>query len=141
MRGHISLAGIDEVVELLRVEIRMLRIGMQIGLDDQHHPERMRKEPAFMRDVRALGVRMLDPHRADLSCSVQYARSRSIRPREKIKTASDRSHDPIRKSLQLSGIMRSQTRWPRVPRAWTRLPPAAAPSSRRRPRRRAGRVR
>src|SRR4051812_45495602 len=67
LRGHIGLAGIDEVVEHLRVESGMLRIGMQVGLDDQHHPERMCKEPAFMRDVRALGVRMLDRHLADLS--------------------------------------------------------------------------
>src|SRR3954452_21359727 len=67
LRGHIGLTGVDEVVELLRVEIGMLRIGMQVGLDHQHHPEWMRKEPAFMRDVRALGVRMLDRHRADLS--------------------------------------------------------------------------
>src|SRR3954447_16643843 len=67
LRGHIGLAGVDEIVELLRVEIGMLRIGTQVGLDHQHHPEWMRKEPAFMRDVRALGVRMLDRHRADLS--------------------------------------------------------------------------
>src|SRR6476660_1523687 len=67
LRGHIGLAGIDEIVELLRVEIGMLRLGMQVGLDHQHHAERMRKGPAFMRDVRALGVRMLNRQRADLS--------------------------------------------------------------------------
>src|SRR3981189_1456928 len=67
LRRHIGLAGIDEVVELLRVEIRMLRIGVQVGLDDQNHAERMREEPTLMRDIRFLGIRMLNRHGADLS--------------------------------------------------------------------------
>src|SRR4249920_593300 len=104
LRGHISLAGIDEVVELLRVEIRMLRIGMQVGLDHQHHPERMRKEPAFMRDVRALGVRMLDRHRdLLLICSIcpiairsttreNQNRERSVARPEPKKSATFRDH-------------------------------------------------
>src|SRR3977135_2634202 len=67
LRRHIGLAGIDEVVELLRVAIRMLRIGVQVGLDDQNHAERMREEPTLMRDIRFLGIRMLNRHGADLS--------------------------------------------------------------------------
>src|SRR4051794_22637694 len=124
LRGHIGLAGVDEIVELLRVEIGMLRIGTQVGLDDQHHPERMRKEPAFMRDVCALGVRMLNWHEADLSWATQYARSWSVRPRGK---------------HWAEGITRS--RWPTRFRAWTSQPSAAAHSPRRRARRRSGRVR
>jgi hypothetical protein len=67
LRRHIGLTGIDQVVELMRVEIRMLRVGVQVGLDDQNHAKRMGEEPALMRDIRALGVGMLNRHRAALS--------------------------------------------------------------------------
>src|ERR1700704_2620321 len=120
LRRHIGLAGIDEVVELLRVEIGMLRVGVQVGLDDQDHAKRMREEPALMRDVRALGVGMLNRHGADLS----WPRNMPDR-------------DPFDHGEKNSSRSPIQTRWPRGLRAWTQQPWAADPAPRPRARSRA----
>src|SRR5262249_21285775 len=65
MGRDIGLPCIDQVGECVRVELRVLRGGMQVGLDDQDHAKRMCEEPTFVPDICVLGVRMLNRHRAD----------------------------------------------------------------------------
>jgi hypothetical protein len=66
MGRYIGLPRIDEVGERVSVELRVLRVGMQIGLDHQDHAKRMCEEPTFVPDICVLGVRMLNRHRAVL---------------------------------------------------------------------------
>jgi hypothetical protein len=63
MGRYVSLPCIDEIGERVRVELRVLRVRMQVGLDDQDHAKRMCKEPTFVPDICVLGVRMLNRHR------------------------------------------------------------------------------
>jgi hypothetical protein len=63
MGRYVGLPCIDEIGERMRVELRVLRVRMQVGLDDQDHAKRMCEEPTFVPDICVLGVRMLNRHR------------------------------------------------------------------------------